>query len=247
MVHMRHLPLFLTLGLLSAGNLVAQATEATPPKKIEFTGDLSLVAATGNSELTTFGAADKLVYHADTRWMFTQSAKATYGTDDGGVSAENYAAGLRADFAFAARAGAYALFAFDRDVFSGIAARYETSAGLIAKVVDAAKDKLQFEAGLGWISQRPTVNPSQQFLSGRAAAGYRHNFSDASYFEQKLDLIPNLEESADLRMISLTSLVAPISSHIGLKATYQVKYDGMPEPNFVETDTEFRTGIQITF
>ena len=244
---MRHLPLLLTLGLLSAGNLAAQTAAETPPKKIEFTGDLSLVAATGNSELTTLGAAEKLVYHADARWMFTQSAKAIYGTDEGGVSAENYAAGLRADLAFAPRAGAYARFVFDRDVFSGIASRYETSAGLIAKVVDAAKDKLQFEAGLGWISQRPTVDASRQFLSGRAAAGYRHDFSGASYFEQKVDLIPNLEESEDLRVISLTSLVAPISAHIGLKATYQVKYDGMPEPTFVETDTELRTGIQITF
>ena len=244
---MRHLPLLLTLGLLSAGNLVAQAAEEKPPKKIDFTGDLSLVAATGNSELTTFGAADKLVYHADTKWMFTQSAKAIYGTDQGGVSVENYAAGLRADYAFAAKAGAYALFAFDRDVFSGIAARYEVSGGLIAKVVDSEKDKLQVEAGLGSISERPTVNPSLQYLSGRAAAAYRHNFSGASYFEQKLDLIPNLEESEDLRVVSLTSLVAPISSHIGLKATYQVRYDGVPQPTFVETDTEFRTGIQITF
>jgi putative salt-induced outer membrane protein YdiY len=244
---MRQLSLLLTLGLLSAGTLAAQAPDPAPPKKIEFTGDLSMVAATGNTELTTFGAAEKLVYRPDARWMFTQNAKAIYGTDEGGTNAENYAAGLRADYALAAKAGAYALFAFDRDVFSGISARYETSAGLIAKVIDAEKDKLQLEAGLGWISQQPTVNATQQFFSGRAAAGYRHNFTDASYFEQKVDLIPNLDETDDLRVISLTSLVAPISSHIGLKATYQVKYDGMPEPTFVQTDTELRTGIQVTF
>lgn len=244
---MRHLPLLLILGLCSAGRLAAQAAEETPPKKLEFTGDLSLVAATGNSEFATLGAGEKVIYRHDTRWMFTQHAKMIYGTDDGSVSAENYLAGLRADYAFAAQTGAYFLFAFDRDVFSGIAARYELSGGLIAKVVDAEKDKLQLEAGLGWINQQPTVNATLEFWSGRAAGTYRHNFSEASYFEQKLDVLPNLKESSDLRLVSLTSLVAPISSHIGLKASYQVRYDGLPEPTYETTDTELRTGVQITF
>ena len=244
---MRHFPLLLTLGLLSAGSLAAQAPEQKAPKKLEFTGDLSLVAATGNSDFATFGAAEKLIYRADERWMFTQNAKMIYGKDEGEVSAENYEAGLRADYAFAPQTGAYFLSGFDRDEFSGIAARYELSGGLIAKVWDADKDKLQVEAGLGWINQEPTIGATVQFLSGRLAGTYRHKFSEASYVEQKVDLMPNLEESADLRVISQTSLVAPISSHIGLKATYQLKYDGMPEPTFVDIDTELRTGIQVTF
>ena len=241
---MRQLTLLLALGLLSAGNLAAQAA---PPKKLEFTGDLSLVAASGNTEVATLGFAEKVIYRPDSTWMFTQDAKVIYGTDEGEVSAENYFAGLRGDYAFAPTTGTYLLAAFDRDVFSGIAARYETSAGLIAKVWDAEKDKLQLEAGLGWINQEPTVGVTVQFFSARVAGGYRHNFSEASYLEQKLDVMPNLEESADLRLISKTALVAPISSHIGLKASLQVKYDGMPEPTFEETDIELRTGIQVTF
>lgn len=244
---MRKTLLLPILALLSAGHLAAQAPGPKAPKKIEFTGDLSLVAATGNTELATLGGAEKIVYRPDSTWMFTQNAKMIYGTDEGSVSAENYNAGLRADYAFAPQTGAYFLTAFDRDVFSGISARYELSGGLIAKVVDANKDRLQVEAGLGWIHQDPTLNATKQFWTGRGAADYRHNFSDASYVEQKVELMPNLKESADLRVVSLTSLVAPISSHIGLKATYQIRYDGLPEPTFVGTDTELRTGVQITF
>jgi putative salt-induced outer membrane protein len=239
---------FLLVALLAAPSLLAAQTPAPkPPKKLSFTGDLSLVAAKGNTDVATLGGADKIVYRPDSTWMFTQDAKMIYGTDEGEVTAENYYAGLRGDYAFAPTTGTYLLAAFDRDEFSGIAARYETSAGLIAKVVDAEKDKLQLEAGLGWINQEPTIGATVQFFTGRLAGGYRHNFSEASYLEQNLDDMPNLEESSDLRLISRTSLVAPISSHIGLKATLQVRYDGMPEPTFEETDVEFRTGIQVTF
>jgi putative salt-induced outer membrane protein YdiY len=193
------------------------------------------------------GGAEKLIFRPDAKWMFTQGAKVTYGTSDGDVNSENYYTGLRADYAFSPRTGAYGLMAFDRNVFSGIAARYEYSAGLIAKVWDATKDKLQLEAGIARISQRATNDTTTQFFSGRTAVVYRHNFTGTSYLDQKVEVLPNLQEAEDLRLLSLTSLVAPISSHIGLRASYQVRWDGLPEPGFGENDTEFRTGIQVTF
>ncbi len=244
---MRYIALLLPLALLPAGELAAQAAAPKPPKRLEFTGDISFVTTTGNTSITTMGGAEKLIYRPDSKWMFTQGAKVTYGTNDGDVNAENYYTGRRADYAFSPRTGAYALMAFDRNVFSGIAARYEYSAGLIAKVWDAEKDKLQIEAGIARISQRATNDTTTQFFSGRTAAVYRHNFSGASYLDQKIELLPNLQEATDLRALSLTSLVAPVSSHIGLRASYQVRWDGLPEQGFQETDTEFRTGIQITF
>ena len=245
---MRSVPRYLLAACLAAPSLlVAQGSSQAPPKKVEFTGDISFVTTTGNTSIVTMGGAERLVFRPDAKWMFTQGAKVIYGTNAGDVNAENYYTGLRVDYAFSPRTGAYALMAFDRNVFSGIAARYEYSAGLIAKVWDATRDKLQLEAGLAWINQRAATDTVVDFISGRAAGAYRHDFSTASYAEQKLEFLPNLQEMDDLRATSLTSLVAPISSHIGLKATYQVRWDGLPEPGFEETDTEFRTGVQVTF
>jgi putative salt-induced outer membrane protein YdiY len=239
---------FLFLGLALPGALSAQAPATPPaPKKIEFSGDASFVTTTGNTKITSMGGAEKLIYRPHAKWMFTQGAKVIYGTNKGEVNAENYYAGLRVDYAFSPRTGAYALMAFDRNVFSGIAARYEYSVGLIAKVWETEKDKFQLEAGVARISQRATTDTTTLFFSARTAGVYRHNFSGASYLDQRVEILPNLQEAADLRLLSLTSLVAPVSSHIGLKASSQVRWDGLPQPGFQETDTEFRTGIQITF
>jgi putative salt-induced outer membrane protein YdiY len=239
----------LLAALLAAPTAVAAQAPAAPPapKRIEFTGDISFVTTTGNTSITTMGGAEKLIFRPDEKWMFTQGAKVIYGTSKGDVNAENYYTGLRADYAFSPRTGAYALMAFDRNVFSGIAARYEYSAGLIAKLWETEKDKLQFEVGIARISQRATNDTTTYFFSSRTAGVYRHNFSGASYLDQRVELLPNLQEASDLRLLSLTSLVAPVSSHIGLKASYQVRWDGLPQPGFEETDTEFRTGIQVTF
>jgi len=238
---------FLVALLATPTTVAAQDPAPKPPKRLEFTGDISFVNTTGNTTITTMGGAERLIYRPDTKWMFTQGAKVIYGTSSGDVNAENYYTGLRVDYALSTRTGAYALMAFDRNVFSGIAARYEYSAGLVAKVWDAPKDKMQLEAGIARINQRATTDTIAKFFSARTAGVYRHNFSEASYLDQKVEILPNLQEATDLRLLSLTSLVAPVSSHIGLKASYQVRWDGLPQPGFQETDTEFRTGIQVTF
>jgi putative salt-induced outer membrane protein YdiY len=238
------------LRLVVAGLLVPvllSAQDPAPPKRLEFTGDLSFVSTTGNSEVATSGATDKLIWRPSAKWTMTQTAGIVYGRSDGDVVAENYRAAGKADYALGPVAGAYGLFAFDRNVFSGIAARYELSAGLSAKPVNTDRDIIKFEAGVARILQRNLADSLTRFFSGRVAGGYKHLFTTASYFEIGLELMPNLEEAEDLRVNGITALVAPISSHIGLKAAYEARWDNLPEPGFEDLDTVFRTGVQITF
>lgn len=241
---MRSISLLLALAVIPAGRLAAQAAS---PKPLDFTGDLSFVSTTGNSEVATSGASDKLIFRPGGKWTLQQTAGIIYGRSNGDVIAENYRAAGRGDYAFSAGTGAYGFFAFDRNVFSGIAARYELSAGLAAKPVNTDRDIVKFEAGFARISQRAITDSIARFFSGRVAGGYKHLFTAASYFEAGLELLPNLEDSEDLRVNGITSLVAPISSHIGLKASYELRWDGLPQPGFEETDTVLRTGVQITF
>lgn len=236
----------LLAGLLVPALASAQAP-AAPPKTIEFTGDLSFVSTTGNSDVATSGASDKLIYRPSQKWTLTQTAGIIYGRSDGDVVAENYRANLKGEYAFSPVTGAYGLVAFDRNVFAGIAARYEGSAGLSAKPVNTERDIVKFEAGIARINQRAITDSIARFFSGRVAGGFKHLFTTASYFEIGMEVLPNLQESQDLRINGITSLVAPISSHIGLKASYELKWDGLPQPGFEETDTVLRTGVQVTF
>ena len=249
----RTLPLLALLVLAPA--LAAQsaapvpATPAAPPplKRVEFTGDLSYVSTGGNTQVTTTGAGDKLVLRASRRWSFTQYAGVIYGRNDGTVNAESYRAGLRTDYSFSNKTGAYALLAFDRDRFSGVAARYQYSAGLAAKPWDTADNSLKVEAGTARINQRATDDRITRTFSGRTAGVYRHNFGTKTYFEQGAEVLVNFRETDDTQLNSLSTLVAPISAHIGLKTAYTVKFDNQPSPGFRKTDTTLTTGLQVTF
>jgi len=213
--------LALIAGLLAPASALAQAAAADPVpaaapapppfKRVEFTGDLSFVSTTGNSEVSTSGATDKLIYRPSQKWTLTQTAGIIYGRSNGDVVAENYRAAGKGDYAFGPATGAYGLFAFDRNVFSGIAARYEASAGLSAKPVNTDRDLVKFEAGVAHISQRALTDTITNFFSGRAAGGYKHNFTPASYVELGLEVMPNLQDEEDLRVYGVTNVVAPIS------------------------------------
>jgi putative salt-induced outer membrane protein YdiY len=42
-------------------------------------------------------------------------------------------------------------------------------------------------------------------------------------------------------------LIAPISQRIGLKISYVIRYDNVPQAGFSTTDRLFTTGLQLTF
>ena len=60
-------------------------------------------------------------------------------------------------------------------------------------------------------------------------------------------MLPDLKTSENLRVNTETGLVAPISSHIGLKISYVIRFDSLPEPGFRKTDRLLTSGVQITY
>ena len=241
---------FVRSALLLALALPASAAAQAPPplpKAREFTSNLFFVNKTGNSSITTVGADGKLILRPGWRWTHTEQTRVAYGKNDGEVSVENYMLGHRTEMALTGRVGLFGQIEFVRDRFKGLAAVYTYSIGLTAQIFSAPWDVISLEAGVGRVNQRNTTGVIQNFNSGRAAVVYRHTFKANTYFEETAELLPNLDDSDDLRMTSQSSLVAPISSHIGLKASYRIEYDHQPQPGFVETDGTFTTGLQVTF
>lgn len=236
----------LAASLLASPALAAQAPPPLPPN-FEFTSDFSFVNTGGNARVTTTGFSDKMIFRHGWRWTHTQTFGVIYGKSQGEVNAESYRAGVRSDMAFTARLASYAQVAFFRNVFAGKAAEYETSLGLSGLVYDSPKSQFRFESGLTRTHQRATTDAVRKFLGARVAGLYRHSFGTATYFEQQVELLPNLDDGDDLRLNSASAIVAPISSHIGLKAKYEVRWDHQPQAGFKETDTIFTTGLQLTF
>ncbi len=214
---------------------------------VTFTGDVGFVNTSGNTELTTINLGDKLALQSR-GWAVVQTFGLIYGTTEGETSTSLWRAALRGDRAISARMGVFVLSEFDRNTFAGVGSRYAESVGLAAKLIAGERDKLNAELGVGYVWQNADGGgPDQAFSAGRAALTYSHALSAKATFAQSIEFLPNLKTSNDLRINTETSLTAPISAGIAMKAGYIVRYDGLPEPGFKQTDRILTTGLQVTF
>lgn len=228
------LPLLAALALLPADTITVKA-------------DVGFVNTSGNTAVTSVNAGNSVELVAG-GWGVRQEFSMLYGCTDGETSASQYRAALRGDRALATRLGLFLLTEFDRNTFAGVSSRYAQSAGLAIGLVAAAHDQLDLELGGGYTWQQAVGSaPDRAYAAGRAAARYRRALGDRAEFTQSVEFLPNFEDGDDRRLNTETTLSAPLATGIAMKASYQVRYDGRPEPGFRTTDRVLTTGIQVTF
>ena len=232
--------------------VIAAATDTG--KTVAFAGDAGIVSTSGNTRVTTISVGDKLIAHWD-GWTMSQVFSVTYGHNDTAVTASLWHGALRADRSFAnpdhslaSRSAVYLLAQYDRNTFAGFRSRISPSAGLALVAIGDSLNVLRIEAGAGYTWQRSiTSDTNRAYLSGRAAASYHRKLGTKSAFDQHVEVIPDFVVSRDVRINSETSVTAPITAGIAMKADYLIHFDGLPEPGFKKTDRILTTGVQVTF
>lgn len=226
--------------------MLLRAQEASVAARTRFTTDLGFVQTSGNTEITTFNIGEKL----SREWAsFTlaQSFALVYGEERGTVNSNALRTDLRGDWRVGQRLALFLGAGFDRNSFAGIERRFEEQIGLRSQVIAAARDTVSVEAGGTVTQQLGTEGTTRNFPAARAAGVWRHAFNDRAYLQQNAEVLPNLSETEDWRVNTETTLVAPLSARVGMKLSYVLRYDNLPEPGFRTTDRLFTTGIQLTF
>ncbi len=223
------------------------ALAVLPADTITAKADLGFVNTSGNSEVTSVNAGNRVELTGGA-WGVTQAFGMIYGRTDGETSTSQYRASLRGERGIAPRVELFLLTEFDRNTFAGISSRYAQSAGVAVAVVAGDRDQLDLEVGAGYTWQNAVgPAPDREFSVGRAAARYRRALGEKAEFVQVVEFLPNFKEGDDRRVNSETSLSAPITTGIAMKASYVIRYDGLPQPGFETTDRILTTGIQVTF
>ena len=151
------------------------------------------------------------------------------------------------DYALDPRLSVFVGATTERNKFAGFERRTDEIAGVAWKAIVAPKDSLRLDAG-GVLTQEEEVDSTtQSYPSARSAMHYKHQFSKLAYFNQFVEYIPNLQTSGSYRFNTETSLVAPISAHVGIKLAYGIRFDSRPQPTFGTTDRLLTTGIQVSY
>ena len=231
--------------LLLAFAVAPLSAQDPAPRRVEFTGDIGFVNTAGNTETTTFNVGEKLTYRL-TSFTVQQFFAVVHGSTDGQTTNGLWRTGLRGDYTLTPRLLLYGSVGFDRNRFAGIQRRFEEGLGAGVKVLTGERDKLEFEAGVAFTQQRSTLDVEDKFTSARAAGTFKHGFTESAYFQQLVEVLPNLEETDDLRINTETALVAPLSKRLAVKVSYVIRYDKLPAPGFKTTDRLLTSGVQIS-
>lgn len=240
----------LTAALALFSTTAHAQTKAPPPS--EFNTDLGFVSVSGNTSVTTLSLGEKWIRRI-ARWEFKQELGAVYGKTDGTETSNLWKASLRGDYGLGGNLALYARTAFDRNRFAGVASRFAEGLGIVARLLATDIDQLNAEGGFELTQQDNVDGTSDSFLSLRGATSWKHMFTPSAYFFQSLEVLPNLNDMDDYRVNSETTIVAPLSSRVAMRASYQVRFDNLPSLNAAGTaplrksDRILSTGIQVTF
>lgn len=238
-------PLAAVLALLA---LAVTPLAAQTPDTVRFrvSGDLGFVSASGNTDSRTFNVGERLRWRPG-KLTLSQGFGLISGRTNGEETANLWRVDLRGDYAVGDHVGVYALVAWDRNPFAGFRGRFEEGVGAFWKAIQAPKDKLTIELGLGFIQQDNVATPDLDFPTARVAANYRHDLYEKAFLYDLLEVLPNLENSSDLRVNNEAGIAAPINRSIAIKLSYLIRFDNEPEAGFETTDRFFTAGVQATF
>ena len=238
------------LAAVTTSTLANAQAKAPPPS--EFNTDLGFVSVAGNTSVTTLSLGEKWIRRL-ARWEFKQDLGAVYGKTEGEETSNLWKASVRGDYGLGANLAIYARTAFDRNKFAGVKSRFAEGLGLVAKLAATDINQFNVEGGFELTQQDNLDGTSDSFSSLRAASTWKRMFSATAYFFQGIEFLPNLDDSDDYRINSETTIVAPLSSHVAMKASYQVRFDNLPSLNAAgaaplkKSDRILSTGIQLTF
>lgn len=239
-----HRPLTLLAGV--AALAPALAAQDAPAVVTKITADIGYVAVTGNTQVTTFNIGERL-NQSRGRWTFDQGVALVYSQQRDSVITNWFKANVRGDYRIDKVLAAFTALIYDRNTFAGIERRFEEQLGLAARLLGTSTDTVRVEGGGSFTQQVGTDGIQQNFPSARGAASWRHGFTPAAYFLQTVEYLPNLKETEDWRVNTESALIAPISAKIGVKLSYVIRYDNLPQAGFATTDRLFTSGLQITF
>ena len=219
-----------------------------------FVGTLGYVQTSGNTSLSTINVGDKLYHRASRQWLFSQNATYVRGKSGGTLSANQFTAGLRADYSINEFLAAFANGQYEANPFAGLSNRTQELVGLSWRAVTRPRTSVTLDLGVGQTQER-SGRVDASFAIARFAPTYRYTFRENAYFEEAVEMVENLKETGDLRTRAQTTLVAPLSKKIGIGLGLLLIYDAQPAvvappappgTYFKKLDTTFTAGIQIT-
>lgn len=232
------------VALLLLAPLPAAGQQTATPKKVwSNEAEVGFVHTAGNSSTTTFSLADRFTYN----WHFaelrlraeffrTESTDRVLVNEVGGVietlvdrvDTERYEVAGQFRQNVMGQLFWYALGSWYRNRPAGVTNRWLGSGGVGYRLVEREGLLLAGEVGVGLTREELTNGHSDDFVDLRGFAEAKVGLSDTADLHADLELLRNLQDSADTRVNASAALTSRINRRFALRVGWSLKYDRQP-------------------
>ena len=214
--------------------------------------ELSFVNTSGNTEVTTLSAKNKLTYKFSQKFETVLQLAALYGKSNGVKNSENYSAKLKGSYLISKRFYASLVSGWSKDIFAGIDSKLSIGPALGYKLMTGPKHTLNFEAGVEYVDEKyydqnnSLDETSNDYFNGRGFTEYKYSLTEKSNFGQSLEFNYDFGNSDNYDATSVTSVTTALSDVLSLKASYKIDYVNAPVPSTLKkTDTTLSVSLII--
>lgn len=245
------LPLALALG--AAG--VAQAQPTVKPDG-QFRAVLGLGAslASGNTDANnvSFTADGVRATGTDKTTLY---AVASYASNDGQTTAEQFRLGGRQDHDLSAAYFAFGGLDLEQNKFTNLKLRGQLNGGLGWHVIKSPQTTFDVFGGVGYTSDKyysamlidGAVRGSYDYANLLLGEESTHKLTESTSAKQRLIVAPNISNRGEYRANWDGGVAVAINKTMNLTVGLAVAYNSEPGPGRKTTDTLFTTGISVKF
>ena len=181
--------------------------------------------------------------------------KMLYGEQEDAVSNRSWLGQLKYDHNLSDRFFLYLLGTVEQNKLKGIQSRFLYQGGMGYYFIMNERNTFKAELGGGYLKENRTLNNDKTSVpSGRTFFEFIHAFTqktgtshENTRFEQKAELIANLDQGKDYLIMAETAVITNLVGNLALKASFEIAYDNLPPTGFKTADRIYKTSILLNF
>lgn len=208
--------------------------------------EFSYINTKGNTDTTSLAFEGSAKKQWDAH-IFRLHADMYKSTDSGTTSKDKWSSEFNYDYQICPRTSINYLVGYKEDRFSGFNYQLYTGPGMVAKVLDSTKHKLDLQANILYGEDKPENLSTNSYFSSKVGVIYHWQIQENLKFIQEATYRMNLEVSEQNFFYSKTAIETKINSTLSMGISYKVDYVNTPPPPSVNTDQTFLASLIIDY
>ena len=225
---------------------VAALAQDPPPPTHEQTFEAAYVGVTGNASSNTFGLGADVVSRPDS-WLIRNKVSFVRNESNDVLVANALDFTSRAQRTLTPRVSAFGEYGFFRDRFAGVVHRNSITGGVAVKVIDAARQALSLDAGVGYVNESRLAGDDISSASYLAGTGYKLKITDTADLSDDLRLSGLFADAENWRLDHTISITTRVAAGLSLKVSHALRYAHFPPPGFKKTDAIMSVALVARF